>query len=233
MIKFISSLLLLSMVHVSLNAGSILYFNDLSVGTDRMGQALGDLAGTHTTTTAISLAEFSTEIATGNYDLGILMFQNSLGSDYAGAVNALNAFTDSGGKGIFTDWNRDAAYAALFGVTWGGQNETEITVTDSSLAAGIVNPINLYNPGWGVFSMDISGGYEAAHFASGDGAIAVSQNTIVNGFLTDTFVNGNQGVQLFKNEIGYQLDQSVPDGGATIGLLGLALVGFVGFKRKI
>ncbi len=94
------------------------------------------------------------------------------------------------------------AIAALFGAQWtGGRNQGVITVIDTELTAAIVNPVNLYNPGYGIFSMDLTGTSVAGVFENGNRAIARSGGSIVNGFLNDTFLDGVQGVQLYKNEI--------------------------------
>ena len=69
------------------SAGSILYFNDYNVGTDRMAEALTGLSVTYDINTVISSADFATEIATGNYDLGILMIQNYGAENYADGIN--------------------------------------------------------------------------------------------------------------------------------------------------
>ena len=44
------------------SAASILYFNDWSQGTDRMGEALATFSGTHDVNTVSSSSSFATEI---------------------------------------------------------------------------------------------------------------------------------------------------------------------------
>ena len=69
-------LVLFGMIGIA-SASNILYFNDFVVGTDRMGGALAALSGTHSVTTVLSSSAFATQIASGSYQLGILMVQNN------------------------------------------------------------------------------------------------------------------------------------------------------------
>jgi hypothetical protein len=112
----------------------------------------------------------------------------------------------AGGKGIVDDWqSQNSNPIAPFGATFTGNvNWNPMNVTDPTLSAGITNPVGFHNPGYANFSMGLIGSSIAATFpSSGEGAIVEGNNgrSIVNGFLSDTFASGAQGVQLYTNEI--------------------------------
>ncbi len=238
-----SAIALLAIAAIPASAQNILYYNDYNVGTDSMGAALAALPVAYTVTTASDASDFVTKLSGGGYDLAVFFQQNSSGSGYDDAFSALATFIGGGGSAIAADWTLNGGHSAAFetGFT-GGTNETSLTVTDASLAAGLGNPVELYNPGWGIFSTGLNGGTSAAVFGSGDSAIVIgnSGKTIFNGFLSDTFVDGAAGVQLYTNEIGYVLGDRVPGGpdvpepGALAMLAGMGLtgVGFVLSRRS-
>jgi hypothetical protein len=220
-------------------AGMILYYNDFSISTDRMSEALVGLSGTHTTTTATSLSDFTTRIATGDYELVIFFQQNSSGSDYDAAFAALATHISQGGLAIATDWTGDATHSAAFQTDFtGGVNQTSFTVLDPALGTGLANPVTLTNPGWGVFSTDLSasGGTVAAQFANSTGAVVVGNGgrTIWNGFTNDSFINGSDGVQLYTNEINsvFAAPPAVPEP-SSLALFGIgACVAGLGSARR-
>jgi hypothetical protein len=223
---------------------SILYFNDGVTGTDQMAAALATLAAGYSVTTAASLEDFATQIATpGAYNLGIFMRQTDILDDsaYTTAINALGAFVAAGGRSIYTDIRMDNDMAALFAANWTSMvTKSRFDVTLSPLAAGITNPVGLdpsfyYLP----YFMGVDGPVLAATYLNSDGtlspygAIVIGSEgrCISNGFFPDMFVDGSTGVQLYLNEIQYLADP-VPLPGA-VWLLGSGLLGLALFRGRM
>lgn len=221
------------------SATSILYFADLSVGPDHMAGALAALPGSFSVITATDHTDFSTQLGGGTFDLAILAVQNSFTTEPG--FSSLEAFVNGGGAAIIQTWVTGLDLSAFDAAYSGSTNHNQVTVNDPSLAAGLsTNPISLINPGWGIYStdLDISGGSSAAVFEGDASAIVVGNGgrTIVNGFLTDTISSASDAERLYTNEIYFVTSGSgsvsVPDGGATLALLGVALGGISLARRK-
>lgn len=211
------------------SAASILYFSDFSVGMDRMAQALASVGGTHTVTTAASTTDFTTQLTGGSFDLAIFFQQNQSGADYDAAFSAVATFLAGGGAAIAADWTGNLAHITPFGASFtGGVNDATVTVTNPALTAGVTNPVSLTNPGWGIFSNGLSvaaGASCGATFSDGECAIIITNDgrSFFNGFLNDTFVDGNEGVNLYRNQIDAALAAAQAPEPATLLLLGMGL----------
>ena len=230
------TLILAVVISQSVRAGNILYYNDMTLGDDAMASALAGLSGS-TVTTATDSTDFQTQLATGNFDLGIYMIQNATGYDSTFA--ALATFVQNGGKAII-DFNDTATGAPTgFGAAFtGNTNDSSLTVTDTTLASGLSgNSLTFANPGWANFSFGLTadpGAIVAATLSNSESAIVIANSgrSIFNGFLSDTFLNSsdnlqlwNDGVRLYTNEINSVLSASVPEPSSlALGMTGLLAV---------
>lgn len=189
---------------VPAHAANVLYYVDLN-HFDYVTPALA--AGGHTVTTATSWADFNTKLASGAYQLAIGLNQNTaLGAD----LTIMTNFVNGGGRIIFTDWTLTASFATLLkGSYAGGSNQNSLNFTAPALAAGIVNPQPLTNPGWGLYSFGeapTGSGTSLCTFPDTSSCLvsANSGRTLLLGFLADT-PSAADGVRLWQNLIGYAL----------------------------
>jgi hypothetical protein len=201
----------------------ILYFVDGNQGTDQMAAALAALSPANVVTVTSSTTDFSTEIATGTYQLGIFSAQEVYGTNYSTALAALASFVQGPTKGraivdSFTPFHSDDMRP--FGATpTGAVNGTAVNL--SVFGGGITNPMTLTNPipPYSFFSTAESltpGAFSAGTFfdpgnasgTDGEAAVVVGNpdptwvaggRSIVNGFLNDTA--GPAGEQLYIHEI--------------------------------
>ena len=209
------------------DAGTLLYRNDFVLGaTDYLGNAIA-ASGHTTTTTSGDLSSFTLS----NFDIVVYANQNQ--SLPAGDLAALNAYITGGGNVIYTDWTQTPGFLGNF--TYAGPtNQTSIITVGAPFDTGVTTPLAVVNPGWGVFSMDLTsiiGGTVAATFSNGSAAIVVGNGgrTIVNGFLSDTVASE----QLYLNELAsFELQAAVPIPAALpLFASGLGLIALVARRR--
>jgi hypothetical protein len=194
----------------SLASGApILFFRDDAMGDDVFDDALANLGLAGDVTFTSSAADFSDRLDDQDWGCVIALQQNHpLTAAFAAQ---LAAYVGGGGQAIFTDWTvnfsgQAALYNAFEVAGTGNGNQTPITTDANPIWSGVPAVVNLFNPGWGIWSFGLApvgGGVTTGSFPNGDGAVVVGNSgaTAFNGFLSDTFSNKAEGVQIAENEI--------------------------------
>ncbi len=194
-------------VHNTKSTGHVLYFCDLSQGTDYMLSAL--TASGYGFESTLDYNYFADNINSGSYDLGILLCQGESSTNFQRAVDSLSSFVNKGGNAIYSDWDKNAINGALFGLDYtGNQNLGVCTVTSPFLSINLPeNPITIANPTkWGTFSVGlkaINNSDTLAIFENGDAAIilGVNESALTLGFTNDA-VSDNT---LFVNALNFMI----------------------------
>ncbi len=188
-------LLLAGLLTSKAYAADILYCVDSTIGTDAMAEALAVSAHTVTSTTDLD-SECELQIASGAYDLVIVAIQGSYHS-----MPFFTAWMATGGRTIVQDWTLpdDAATAATYGLIIEGENLDVLSGFGGSIDGSLPSTITLDNPGWGTYSMSVSGvGTTLGSFEDGNASIVRAGDVIFNGFLTDTEYLPQAGYQVFS-----------------------------------
>ena len=172
-------------------AANVLYFRDAPIAADRLAEAVDSL-GLNLTVTG-DPAEFQTQLASGDFEVGVFFVQNRAAADYAPAIQALRDFVAGGGRALYADWSQNATLAEGFGAGFTA-NVNDPAVFLDDLQPGttlVINPMKLRNTGWFNHAAGLTalpGSTVAAHFSNGDAAIVRGPNgrSLVYGFLSDT-----------------------------------------------
>jgi hypothetical protein len=210
----------------SASAATLLYRNDLSVGTDYLGAAIA--ASSYTVTTEIgSISAYTLS------SYNVVVYANQNNGIPVGDLAQLNAYISGGGRVIFDDWTRSNGFNGNQAFT-GDNNLGTLTLTLFNALIG--GPLSVTNPGWGTFSTGLSaltGGVVAGTFENSEAGIVVGNggNTIVNGFLSDTVASQ----QLYTNELNsFAATTPLPSTWLMLlsGFVGLGYVAYRGTKKN-
>lgn len=201
----------------SASAVTVLYRNDINVGTDQMAAALASIGATVTTTSG-TIASFTLS------DFDIVVYANQLGVQPIGDRALVNAYLGSGGKVIYQNWLAMDEPSNLGGTYTFNANQTSATI-NPALGGGT---LNFFNPGWSIFTTGLSAttGTVLATFGNGEAAIIGTPNSYFNGWLTDTISSPD----IYIAELNALLADPVP-APASVALLGLGILA-VGLRRR-
>ena len=189
----------------------VLFFRDHVLGDGVFDDALTNLAselGLDVTSTN-DAATFTDKLDDQDWACVIALNQNMYGTSLF--ATQLTDYVNNGGRAIFADWTLNSSgetdlYSAFEVAGTGNENQTPITTDAHSVWSGVPASVSLSNPGWFHWSFGfpaVSGGVPTGTFPNGDAAIVIGNNgaTAFNGFLSDTFSNHAEGVQIAENEI--------------------------------
>ena len=167
----------------------VLYYYDLYLDSSYSTSLVNGVeADGHVVTETTSAATFDTELASGAYDVAIVLVQ-----DGAVAIDttAFETFIADGGRAVFVDWTRTASIATVFDASYTGVTGESSADLSGSMTTGITDPMTLTNPGWGTFSFGLTaetGGTSSCTFGNGDSCLVFGNEdrTAILGFLADT-----------------------------------------------
>jgi subtilisin family serine protease len=177
----------------------VLYYMDYGF-SNPFSQAMSNLG--ITPTVATSYTDFATKLQAGGWDIAVLLDQDYGNSEW---VAPMVGFVNSGGRAIACDWYQNTTAAAAFGAQYTGNIDGDpITQISHPIWDGIADPFDL-NLIWPVSSMGMTAttGTSIGTFPNGDDALIVGNggHTVLNGFLSDTAQNPEEGVKIAENEI--------------------------------
>jgi hypothetical protein len=178
----------------------VLYFVDFTTN-DTFAQAFSALG--ITPTVATSYPDFENKLASGSWDLVVLMDQDFFVTSWE---VPMIKYVNQGGHAIVATWTHPGDVATAFGASWTFQDDqSPITQVSDPIWNGVSNPFQLSNPTYFTWStgMKATTGQSLGTFPNGDSGLVIgnSRHTILNGFLEDTPANPAQGVLLAENEI--------------------------------
>jgi len=212
-------------------ADSVLWFSDYTGNPGTANTIAGGItAAGDSGTQASSSANFAALLGGGGFQTAIFSEQCCFSAD-ASVSAALASFVAGGGHVIGFTWYSSSPLLGIAGAADIGQNYSSFSTLGDPLFNGLPGTVGLYNPSYGVFSIDLLAGAGATCYgqtAHGACAVVGFNGNFINGQLPDTFSVGGDGTQLVANELGAV---ATPEPGSLV-LLGSGMLGLAGTLRR-
>ena len=181
----------------------ILVYEDYVVGSSAYQAALGSLGYGYTFTNDPN--QFSA-LLSQNWDIVISANQDwdHMGTFQNSLINFVATHPTSGV--LITDWYSSSAatYFPNFGFSWSTPTNSPNVIPEPSGFLSGLGTASTRNPGWIIWAYSVGGGTVLARNSSGIPCMALNNNVIVNGFLSDTF-SSSVGIDIIKKQLDHFL----------------------------
>lgn len=208
-----------------LGEARILYWVDSKSGYDVVPEAVSQ-AG-QPLTQVETKEQFVAQLLGNSWDVVIFGEQGNAVFDPDSLQPVLQEHVAAGGRLLAVTWF-DSALLPLMQATLAGQNFTSFATTEHAIFTGVSGNVQLYNPGWSVFTQDykpaLETGAQCLGVTPAENCAAILGNgnrTLLLGPLFDTYCSPEadpvtfepicsapDGVRLVANSVTYLLSQS-------------------------